>query len=351
MLMKRFFLFAAALLALLPALNAQNNEPVKAHEANLPVVSEQEMVDGFHQVFGQKRTKAWIPNDRISKYYALTNVRVLENCPDNPVQSADFIRASVVYGCDSKDGRPPFRMMIQELEPLNQDTLKAQNLFRALQEKTGMPTDAKQPGVFCSWFSGTCYTLYRPVPYMNQIVSPRLYREVIQKGLAEKDREALYAEGAYRQEANNLRVGVVGHPHWMDLEEYECVFFTYDVNRLWQERNLGASMAGEKKYANFSLLLQIQKDGKLKVHTLKPEKLSDPQQKLLGELQQVLADIPAWSFDYLYTLDGKIFPARYLKTAYDPVDKRWVFIDYIRSSPEDTDLSPLSRFTYKPMGW
>lgn len=349
--MKRFFLFVSAFVTLFSVLEAQNYEPVKAHEAHLPFVSEQEMVDGFHKVFGQKRTKAWIPNDRVSKYYALTNVRVLENCPDKQVQSADSIRASVVYGCDSKDGRPPFRMMIDELEPLNQDTEKAQNLFRALQEKTGTSADARQPGVFCSWVSGTCYSLYRPTPYMNQIVSPRLYRNVIQKGISEKDREAVYTRGAYREEASALRVGVVGNPHWLEMVEYECVFFTHDVNRLWCERKSGESVAGEKRSVGFSLLLQIQKDGKLKVRALKPEKLSDSQQKLLGELQQVLDDIPAWSFDYLYTLDGKIFPARYLKASYNPQSSKWIFVDYIRSSPADTDISPLSLYQYKPMGW
>lgn len=81
--MKRFFLFVSAFVTLFSVLEAQNYEPVKAHEANLPFVSEQEMVDGFHKVFGQKRTKAWIPNDRVSKYYALTNVRVLENVRTN----------------------------------------------------------------------------------------------------------------------------------------------------------------------------------------------------------------------------------------------------------------------------
>ena len=135
------------------------------------------------------------------------------------------------------------------------------------------------------------------------------------------------------------------------MVEYECVFFTHDVNRLWRERKSGESVAGEKRFVGFSLLLQIQKDGKLKVRALKPEKLSGSQQKLLGELQQVLDDIPAWSFDYLYTLDGKIFPGRYLKATYSPQSSKWFFVDYIRSSPADTDSSPLSLYHYKPMGW
>lgn len=48
--MKRFFLFVSAFVTLFSVLEAQNYEPVKAHEANLPFVSEQEMVDGFHKV-------------------------------------------------------------------------------------------------------------------------------------------------------------------------------------------------------------------------------------------------------------------------------------------------------------
>ena len=75
----------------------------------------------------------------------------------------------------------------------------------------------------------------------------------------------------------------------------------------------------------FSLLCYIQNDGLLRISPLLPEQLSSDQQELIKQLQQAIHSLPAWSFDYLYTIDGRIFPGRYLKAYYRSDEKQMAF--------------------------
>lgn len=165
---------------------------------------------------------------------------------------------------------------------------------------------------------------------MNFWVSPQISRYEIEKGILVSEQH-INQNGIYRSESISPIIIENGHPHWIDKTKYEYIYFSHDVNRSWREQTPKKQTNHLKFMETFSLLCYIQDDGLLRISPLLPEQLSSDQQELIKQLQQAIHSLPAWSFDYLYTIDGRIFPRRYLKAYYRSDENRWHFTDYINS--------------------
>lgn len=159
---------------------------------------------------------------------------------------------------------------------------------------------------------------------MNFWVSPQISRYEVEKGILVSEQH-INQNGIYRSESISPIIIESGHPHWIDKTKYEYIYFSHDVNRSWREQTPKKQTNHLKFMETFSLLCYIQNDGLLRISPLLPEQLSSDQQELIKQLQQAIHSLPAWSFDYLYTIDERIFPGRYLKAYYRSDEKQMAF--------------------------
>lgn len=318
--------------------------PVSVKKYQIPFVSEIEMVKGFHKVYGQERRKVDIPNDRFNQYYAIVGEGILSGCKE--VKNKNRYRA-VTYTSMSDE------LCLYALEA--KDTLLPDTgvVLSYLRSKYAVGKETGDSVIICSWYSGDFYTLYRPTPYMSFWVSPQFRRYEIREGKALLQNPiTINVSGKYEKESRDLTNPVNGYPHWLDRIMYECMYFTHDVNRDWSEGEILKKLSSDRhKTESFSLLLYICDDGHLRVRSLLPDTLSDHQKLLLDELQKIVEKQPAWNFNYLYTMDGRVFPGRYLYASYDNVSGHWIFQDYIKTSPKKPTYIHLLASYSTPMGW
>lgn len=81
----------------------------------------------------------------------------------------------------------------------------------------------------------------------------------------------------------------------------------------------------------FSFLVYVNPDGKACLHTLLPKQLTAEEEVLTNALKTSFDRQPKGIFGYMVTIDGRIFPARYLKGIYHPANRRWAFTDHLFS--------------------
>lgn len=344
--MKRmlFLLSAFCMVGCAFAASPEDDRPVHVKKYQIPFVSETEMVEGFHKVYGQERQKADIPNDRFNQYYAIVGEGILSGCKE--VKDKDRYRA-VAYTSMSDE------LCLYALEAKGTLPSDTGAVLTRLRSKYAVGKGTGDSVIVCSWYSGDFYTLYRPTPYMGFVVSPQFRRYEIREGKTLlRNPITINVSGKYEEESRDLTVPVVGYPHWLDRTMYECLYFTHDVNRDWSEGDILKKLSSDgQKTESFSLLLYIRDDGHLRVRSLLPETLSEHQKLLLDELQKIVEKQPAWNFNYLYTMDGRVFPGRYLYAIYNYGSDHWLFQDYIKTSPKKPKFPHLLAPYGTPMGW
>lgn len=319
--------------------------PVNVKKYQISFVSEMEMVEGFHKVYGQERRKANITNDRFNQYYAIVGEGILSRCKD--VKNKECYRAIAYISLSDE-------LCLYALEAKNTFSSDTGAVLSYLRSKYAVGKGTGDSVIVCNWYSGAFYTLYRPTPYMSFLVSPQFRRYEVREGKTLlRNPITIGASGKYEDESRDLTIPVNGYPHWLDRIIYECMYFTHDVNRDWCEGNVlkKLSSSNGQRREVFSLLLYIRDDGHLRVRSLLPDSLLDHQKLLLDELQKIVEKQSAWNFNYLYTIDGRVFPGRYLYAIYNYDSGHWVFQDYIKTSPKKPKFLHLLAPYASPMGW
>jgi hypothetical protein len=110
---------------------------------------------------------------------------------------------------------------------------------------------------------------------------------------------------------------------------------TNNINRLETflfQRDLNHQYVVPKSIKNsnnrhYTLLLSINSKGMLHVEPLLPAVLDATDKTLLSALNKAVEAFPAWSFRYLYTSDGRCFPARIYDVLYLSKGAEWNFKD------------------------
>lgn len=324
---------------------AEDFNPENVKKYQLPFVSESEMIEGFHKVYGQERKKADIPNDRFNEYYAVVGKGILADCKE--IKDKDRYRA---YAYASASGQ----LCLYTLETHHEEnSTDIEEALAPLRSKFAVKYESGDSVIVCDWYSGVFYDLYRPTPYMSFLISPYFRRYEVKDGkMLLRNPISIHVWGKYREESLDLNFMTSGYPHWLDRTIYECMYFTHDVNRDWSEEKMLKNYpdTGQKR-ESFSLLFYISEDGHLRVKNLLPEGLSEQQKLLLERLQQIIEKQPAWNFDYLYTADGRVFPGRYLYATYSYESGKWHFLDYIWNSPQKPKYNALLAPYATPTGW
>lgn len=75
-------------------------------------------------------------------------------------------------------------------------------------------------------------------------------------------------------------------------------------------------------------LLYVSPEGKLDVDILLPKSPDSNTEKVYNLFRKVVRSLPQWTISYLWRIDGKIFPGRYLKCTLMP-HGTWRFTDYL----------------------
>lgn len=298
----------------------------------LPTVTVEEMCQRFYETFGKPSTARPTDYDALGIRQILVGESPLATCPQ--VQEAATYRG--LWDYDLSGGADMY-LCLQALQKAgteqNEDGGVLRRMKAAYPEHDGL--------VRAEWFSGLLGRMEHPMPYMGFVVSPNLSFVRVDKGLVKNEMSWLHNGPSYLSEAAGLRS--VSDAHWADYADYEMILFTHDVNRDWRTCQLASASSGEK--LNCSLLLTTDDNGALTVHPLLPKELAAGQQELLKRLQTVLSGLPAWSFQRLYTADGRVFPGRYVEAVYHTDSNTWRFLNYIRSSTgRISEVSPLSAF-------
>ncbi|MDE7377743.1 MAG: DUF5030 domain-containing protein [Paraprevotella sp.] len=281
--------------------------------------------------------------DLKGKANLLVGKDVLSSCP-LLANNLDWQGWWVGEALEDRTGREQRYLTLYALNNYSGDTIAATKMRHALAKKYG-----KGNIIPAAWYTGLIGELEQPVFYMDFTVSPYLSFTPVKQGIVSGQEMSMkFSNQTYDDEARNLK-RIVTDGHWIDRIDYEQMFFSHDVNRTWAESNRKA-YAKEK----FSLLLVTEENGGITIYPLLPQELTDNQKYLLADLQETVDRFPRWCFRYLYTSDGRIFPARYVYASYAP-DGKWTFIDYSRFDPKAKDgiqdFSPLSFYEKHKLEW
>lgn len=324
--MKKYIYFSI-LLGLILGFHSVNAQPIEKNSRigyiNYPAfetptlekVSLEEMKEGFNLAFERKREPLRLNNDR-SAFRTAWIVSPLKYCP--LLKESEKYRGIWIFVDQEKDSYLSlYKLKGKEAK----DTLAAQLVFEKMKKKYG----ATKNGVIFPWFSGVIPRLSDPVPYMNHIVSPWFNFMRVEKGKILNTKSWDF-ERTYADEAGDLQVANDGH--WLRHVNYEMIYLTHDINRIWWNKGVRADTSMVRHH--FSALLYIGTDGKLTLHTLRPLQPTSEEQLLLKELQLAVGQLSPWCFGYLYTLDARIFPGRYVSVSYYGGRNEWVFLDYLK---------------------
>ena len=114
-------------------------------------------------------------------------------------------------------------------------------------------------------------------------------------------------------------------PLWTDKLGLEMKGLTDMVNARWsREVEIPAN-----DYTFFSVLLYVQKDGKVDMELLLPKKLSPNEEKEAAILRRIVKQLPQWAISYWWRTDGQVFPGRYMKFLRLP-HGTWLVTDYMQ---------------------
>lgn len=104
-----------------------------------------------------------------------------------------------------------------------------------------------------------------------------------------------------------------------EMNRLETFLFQRDVNH----RYVAPKSIKNVGNRHYTLLFLISPNGVLHVETLIPTVLDDTDKTLFTALNKAVEAFPAWSFRYLYTSDGRCFPARIYDAVYLGKSGEW----------------------------
>ena len=321
------------------AVNTQSQQVDKAKEEKIPevfkalttpdTVSLEEMRLGFEQA-----ERRWAQK-RVSGFSTIVNAHCILTTSPLAEYSAEAdgkcygeyalwrtghkYKDEILYlnkALDRKTGQPDIQLLTKLREQYggpDANTIDDDDESRPLPAKAG-------------WVNGTYVTLADPLWYYGFIVSSLMRWYHFKQGVTTDYKGRSAPDSRYQQLA-----GRYSSLHWLDgtwWQSERCAeqeqLISYDASRY------ATRIDTNHISAVYSLLVTVNGNGRaqlhvLKIHRQRPENTAD-----IAELQKYVAELPAWSFSYLYASDGRILPGRYL-TAFRGEDY-WHISDDISAS-------------------
>jgi len=185
----------------------------------------------------------------------------------------------------------------------------------------------KYDGVECiipaKWFSGKIRAFTYPKNYKNMNVNNNVFNIDVAKGVIKRQYYSERTFGSLNGEVCEIVDAIFIHSNSKTEERdshYELFIFQHDINRLCQEDTT------IKNDIPYSFLISVDGNQKAHIHTLLPTTLTQTDSLRIRELTKAVEAQPKGIFGTMWTIDGRVFPGRYLMTVY--TRGGWKFKDY-----------------------
>ena len=180
------------------------------------------------------------------------------------------------------------------------------------------------------WYSGSIQRFKDQLNYKNSYVSKAIYNFQIENGTIARTYSNKINFGSLILEVSDIRDAIffrstkerdsLDDSYQERDSHYELFIFQHDINRLCQE---DTTVKGEVPY---SFLISVDGNKKAHIHTLLPTTLTPTDSLRIRELTKAVEAQPKGIFGTMWTIDGRVFPGRYLMAVYTRVG--WRFKDY-----------------------
>lgn len=185
-------------------------------------------------------------------------------------------------------------------------------------------------GIPATWYTGNITILSCPRNLFGEVVTKYVTEFKIEKGLVVSWEFLDIAKTGAMEGARKPRPGIKYSPIadtdgcWYSSLMYKLDLVEEFVNSGFKKNNLL-----KKKNFGLDLLLATDKQGKVTGYILSSVKsMNKEEQALSTQLVNRINELPLWSIGWLQTINGSIFPGRYIKALYSS-DTGWRFEDYL----------------------
>lgn len=284
-------------------------------------VSVEEMKDGYRKALSRIGMAAWWeqPIREEGNEQLLFSHSLLAECPllkDKnlvaswyfvSVSAADSVRTFSVCGLwDKATGKPDSLLME-----------RARQLY-GRSEAGRRYAGGDVPG---RWLTGVHGGIREPMRYFDFIVAPNRIFYMFDKG-----RSVSYVSercrSRYYEESRKLFGYMDGR--WGGRIDVEMAVLGRDASRAC------AADPALTEDRTYDLLFTVSADGRLDVVRLAPNVVDERDRHYLNELRTYIRSLPVWSLEHLYTLDGRVFPGRYIQAVRSA--RAWQLYDYLDKS-------------------
>ena len=180
------------------------------------------------------------------------------------------------------------------------------------------------------WYSGTIQRFKDQLNYKNSYVSKAINNFQIENGTIARIYSNKINFGSLILEVSDIRDAIffrstkerdsLDDSYQERNSHYELFIFQHDINRLCQEDTTA------KDEIPYSFLISVDGNQKAHIHTLLPTTLTQTDSLRIRELTKAVEAQPKGIFGTMWTIDGRVFPGRYLMAVYTRVG--WRFRDY-----------------------
>jgi len=200
-------------------------------------------------------------------------------------------------------------------------------LRRKLIKEYGSYKDEDIECIPAKWYSGTIQRFQDKLNYKNSYITNAIYNFQIENGTIVHRYSNEINIGSLRLEVFDIRDVYTLHctdslddSYQERNSHYELFIFQHDINRLCQEDTT------VKNEIPYSFLISVDGSQKAHIHTLLPTTLTVTDSLRIRELTKAVEAQPKGIFGTMWTIDGRVFPGRYLMAVYTGVG--WRFKDY-----------------------
>lgn len=192
-----------------------------------------------------------------------------------------------------------------------------------LAEVISSPTKetAKMEGKIAEWYPGTVCALNDTANYMGYKVSPFYRVFTYDKGRAVENYWNSNVPLSYFSERDTYRVH---NPRWYHYTGNTAFFFGQHLN--FFERPIDFEAYGDKEVYEFSVLIYQKGEG-YAIEILDRNDSSKFSNSLISTLSWYVEKLQKEVFQPYYTIDKRMFPARFYKVQYD--ERGWYVEDYL----------------------
>lgn len=289
-------------------------------------VSVDEMKSSFYSSIKAKDVKSFEYYDLFPRYKSLKGANyIIPNQTSQALHKAGkMLLPASLWKWVVKDGKNYLCWIGFRSVPTKIDTV---TLRRKLIKEYG---SYKYDDIECipaKWYSGTIQWFKAPFNYKNSYVSKAINNFQIENGTIVHRYSNKINIGSLISEISDIWDAIIfrstNNRDSLDEEReshYELFIFRHDINRLCQEDTT------VKDDIPYSFLISVDGNQKAHIHTLLPTTLTQTDSLRIRELTKAVEAQPKGIFGTMWTIDGRVFPGRYLMAIYTRVG--WRFKDY-----------------------